>query len=58
MLTKPITWTQSLNEAQNHDVACSALVAKQPALQKMMREDPELAQQLWIALVSKHNAKQ
>jgi len=27
-------------------------------LQQMMREDPELAQQLWIALVSKHNAKQ
>lgn len=32
--------------------------AKQPALQQMMREDPELAQQLWLAIVAKHSAKQ
>ena len=38
-------------------VSCSALVVKQAALQRMMREDPELAQQLWIAVLSKQSAK-
>ena len=47
-----------LIELTSMSMSCSALIVQQAAVQQMMLEDPALAQELMIAVVSKQSAKQ